>query len=115
METTTQRAFERTDAATDVLTTLVDCGLLTVGDAAKFLAVGRSTLYAAMDSGKLPYCKIGRSRRIPRRALVEFAAGTLTGGWAIQSHSECDWHAQPLTQQGAKTAYSRNVVTGDRL
>ena len=56
---------------------LVNDGLLTVAEAGKFLSVGRSTLYLAMDKGDLAYCKIGRARRIPRRAVVEFAAKQL--------------------------------------
>ncbi len=56
-------------------------GLCSVGEACKFLAVGRSTLYGAMDRGELPYVKIGKARRIPRRALVHFAQLRLRGGW----------------------------------
>ena len=65
-------------------TELFDDGLLTVKDAAQFLAVGRSTVYAAMETGHLAYCKIGRARRIPRRALLDFAQAHLCGGWAMQ-------------------------------
>jgi excisionase family DNA binding protein len=56
-------------------------GLLTIVDAARLLAVSRSYLYQVMDRGELPHVKLGRARRIPRRALLEFAASRLRGGW----------------------------------
>ncbi len=56
---------------------LVAEGLATVSEAAGFLAVSRSTLYLLMDSGQLPHCKIGRARRIPWRAVHQFAQGVL--------------------------------------
>jgi excisionase family DNA binding protein len=49
-------------------------GLLTVREAASLCRVSRGFLYAAMERGELPYCKLGRARRIPRRGLLEFAA-----------------------------------------
>lgn len=59
-------------------------GLVTVAAAAAFLAVGRSTLYGAMDRGELVFVKIGRSRRIPKRGLIEFAARHLRNGQVDQ-------------------------------
>jgi excisionase family DNA binding protein len=49
-------------------------GLARVDEAAEFLAVSRAHLYSLMDSGTLKYVKLGRSRRIPWRALEELAA-----------------------------------------
>ena len=59
---------------------LVADGLLTVREAATFLRISRSNLYALMEHGELAFVKLGRSRRIPRRALVELAASGLQGG-----------------------------------
>ncbi len=59
---------------------LVEDGLMTVAEAARFLRLSRSTLYAIMDRGELRFAKIGRSRRIPKRAVVELAARELRGG-----------------------------------
>ncbi len=59
---------------------LVADGLFTVAEAASFLRVGRSSLYVLMDRGELPFVKIGRSRRIPRRAVIALAASGLRGG-----------------------------------
>ena len=61
-------------------TELVADGLLTVREAAEFLRLSRSALYRLMDRGALPFVKLGRNRRIPRRALVELAARGLRGG-----------------------------------
>lgn len=54
-----------------------------VPEGADFLGVCRSTIYKYMDSGKLPFVKIGRSRRIPRKALVELAAEHLSTEQAV--------------------------------
>ncbi len=59
---------------------LVADGLMTVSEAAAFLSLSRATLYTLMDHRELPFVKIGRSRRIPKRALVELAARALRGG-----------------------------------
>lgn len=59
---------------------LVADGLLTVEQAGRLLSCSRSYLYARMDSGELPFVRLGRARRIPRRAVLEFAASRLTGG-----------------------------------
>jgi excisionase family DNA binding protein len=40
---------------------------------AAFLALSRSKVYELMDAGILPSRKIGRSRRIPRSAVIELA------------------------------------------
>lgn len=58
-------------------------GLLTIGEVCRWLRCSRSFLYGLMASGALPYVALtdtpGRSvRRIPRRALTEFATGRLT-------------------------------------
>ncbi len=58
---------------------LVADGLFTVAEAASFLRLSRSNLYVLMERGELAFVKLGRSRRIPRRALVELAAGGLRG------------------------------------
>lgn len=59
---------------------LVGDGLVTVVEAAGFLGIGRSKTYDLMDKGLLPYVKIGKARRIPRRALVDYAARGLRSG-----------------------------------
>jgi excisionase family DNA binding protein len=59
---------------------LVADGLMSIRDVASFLGVGRSTAYELMNAGRLAYVKIGRSRRIPRRAVVNLAAEALQTG-----------------------------------
>lgn len=46
--------------------------LLSVGDAARRLGIGRSLLYRMMLEGHVQSVKIGRSRRVPLCALEEF-------------------------------------------
>jgi excisionase family DNA binding protein len=52
-------------------------GLMRVDEASQYLAVCRSKIYQLMDSGQLRFVKIGRSRRIPRDALVELVRQNL--------------------------------------
>ncbi|MBL8798911.1 MAG: helix-turn-helix domain-containing protein [Planctomycetia bacterium] len=56
---------------------LLQDGLEKVPEAARFLCLSRSKVYQLMDRGELPYVQLGRSRRIPRRALVQLAASHL--------------------------------------
>ena len=58
---------------------VVEEGLMTVREGARFAAVSVAALYSMMARGELAYVKLGRSRRIPRRALVELAARNLVG------------------------------------
>lgn len=43
--------------------------LVRVDVAARLLSVGRTTVYELMDTGQLPFVKIGTARRIPTQAL----------------------------------------------
>jgi Helix-turn-helix domain len=52
---------------------LVQDGLMTVPEAQEFSRLSRSDLYARMERGDLAYCKLGKRRMIPRRAMVEMA------------------------------------------
>jgi excisionase family DNA binding protein len=54
--------------------------LLRVEEAARLLRIGRSKLYQLLARGELPVVRIGRSVRIPRRALEEWIeAHTMSG------------------------------------
>ncbi|MBL8796596.1 MAG: helix-turn-helix domain-containing protein [Planctomycetia bacterium] len=59
---------------------LVRDGLDRVRDACTFLGLSQAMVYKLMDSGMLPFVKLGRSRRIPHKALIELAARNLVGG-----------------------------------
>lgn len=59
---------------------LCEGGLVRVSEVAATLGLSRSTVYSLMDSGRLAYVLIGRSRRIPRKAITELAARCLIGG-----------------------------------
>ena len=58
---------------------ITDEGLWTVPEAAEFLGVGRSTIYQLMMDGDLPSAKIRGARRVPVRAVREFAAKAVGG------------------------------------
>jgi excisionase family DNA binding protein len=53
--------------------------LVTVKDAARMLAISRSTVYELISAGKLQVVHIGRSARVPVAAVVAYADG-LRGG-----------------------------------
>jgi excisionase family DNA binding protein len=55
-------------------------GADTPKSAAAFLKVSVAQVYKWMGDGTLPFAKLGRSRRIPRRALLELMAKNLIGG-----------------------------------
>ena len=56
---------------------MVQDGMVTLQEAQDFLRISRQTLWRLTKAGQLPYVRIGRTRRIPKQALVEFAAGRL--------------------------------------
>lgn len=55
-------------------------GLMRIAEAAEFLAIGKSTVYAMTNDGTLPYVCVRNGRRIPRRAVKELAANRLVEG-----------------------------------
>ena len=59
---------------------LVSDGLMRVQAAAQFLGLSRASVYQLMDRGELPWVKLGRARRVPRRAVVDLAARLIQGG-----------------------------------
>lgn len=58
--------------------------LLSIPEAAAVLGVGRTRLYAEMDSGRLRSVKVGRRRVVPSSALTEYTtkAAALPGATA---------------------------------
>lgn len=48
--------------------------VLTIEEAARALRIGRSAAYEAARRGELPAVRIGRSLRVPRRALEAMLA-----------------------------------------
>jgi excisionase family DNA binding protein len=64
---------------------LIDDGFADVGAAAEYLGLGRSSVYKLMDAGELPYAKFGKSRRIPWRAVRDYARRCLVGAQQTSS------------------------------
>ena len=59
---------------------LVEGGLLKVQEVGCFLGLSRAAVYQLMERGELAWVQLGRTRRVPRRAVVRLAASRLTGG-----------------------------------
>ncbi|MBI5493750.1 MAG: helix-turn-helix domain-containing protein [Deltaproteobacteria bacterium] len=59
---------------------LVEAGLISIEQACELSSLGRTTIYAAMTTGELRFARIGRARRIPRRALLDWLAAHVVGG-----------------------------------
>jgi excisionase family DNA binding protein len=53
---------------------LVAEGFATVEEAADYLGQSRATVYKMTESGQLAYAKFSKSRRLPWKALRDYAA-----------------------------------------
>ena len=68
---TTTRGTTTNDRAVSIAATLTPM-LLTPEQAAHVLGIGRTSVYALLRKGELGSVRLGRSRRIPYRCLVDF-------------------------------------------
>jgi excisionase family DNA binding protein len=59
---------------------LVQDGFADVAEAQAYLRLSRAMVYLLMESGALVYARFGRRRRIPWRALHQYAEKNLVGG-----------------------------------
>lgn len=57
---------------------VTDAGFVTVAEAAEFLAVGITKIYDLIANGFLPSIQVGRSRRIPKNGLRQYANARLS-------------------------------------
>jgi excisionase family DNA binding protein len=57
---------------------MVEEGAVDVAGACAFTGLGRTFLYGLMDSGRLPFVKLGKRRLIPRAELRRLLAESLT-------------------------------------
>ena len=62
---------------TETKTKLVEDGLERIDDAAKFLAISPGKLRAMIRQRTIRVVRVGRAVRIPRKALIAFAASQL--------------------------------------
>jgi len=58
---------------------LVGDGFVDVVKAGEFLGLSRAKIYQLMETSELAYAKFGKSRRIPRRVLVDYANRSMVG------------------------------------
>jgi len=56
---------------------LVEGGLMRIKEVMKFLGISRSAVYKLLNEKKLSSVKIGGARRIPRKAVIKYAANGL--------------------------------------
>lgn len=66
--------LEDTTVTTTEKTTLVSDGVLSIAEAAKELRLHTKTITRLIQAGTLPYCKIGRRKLIPRKAIEAMLA-----------------------------------------
>jgi excisionase family DNA binding protein len=55
-------------------------GFVSVTEAAAFLRLGISTVYAMIDKGLIPHAQFGRSKRVPKRFLLDAESEALNRG-----------------------------------
>ncbi len=67
--------------------------LLTPKEAARALGLSQSYIYELLASETLPSITIGRTRRIPRRALEEFVAACEAAQGGYAPHHSAAVHA----------------------
>jgi excisionase family DNA binding protein len=46
--------------------------LLTIDDVQKALGIGRTMAYRLIGSGRIPYMRVGKSIKVPKRFLIDF-------------------------------------------
>jgi excisionase family DNA binding protein len=62
---------------------LIGDGLERISETARFLGVSRSFVYRLINQGILPSVLIGRSRRVPIKAVRELAANNVVHGASL--------------------------------
>lgn len=55
--------------------------LVNVGEVARHLALSRSKIYQLMHSGRLPYVKLGKSRRVRWPDVLKLIDRSMVGGF----------------------------------
>jgi excisionase family DNA binding protein len=58
---------------------LADVSFLTVAEVAAVMRVSKMTVYRMVHSGELPAVRVGRSFRVPAKAVREYLAGAYVG------------------------------------
>lgn len=64
--------------------------LVTVGEAAELLSLGRSLTYQLVMMGEIPSLKVGRARRVPVSALERFVEERLAAEAGDQPSEELE-------------------------
>jgi excisionase family DNA binding protein len=61
-------------------TTLEDVGFLTVAEVAGIMRVSKMAVYRMLHAGELPAVRVGRSFRVPAKAVREYLSGAYVSG-----------------------------------
>jgi excisionase family DNA binding protein len=80
-------------------------GLLTTGEVAGQLRIGRSRLYELMDEGFIRYVHIGKLRRITPEAVADYIARL-----EADAHARMLDEAEQLSRQGAEALKPRQAA-----
>jgi excisionase family DNA binding protein len=56
---------------------LSDVHFLTVAEVAAVMRVSKMTVYRLVHSGEMPAVRVGRSFRVPEKAVTEYLAGSI--------------------------------------
>lgn len=71
--------MHRRNTAMPAATLPPETRLLKVSAVAKQLSMGTTSVYKLMDSGQLPYVKIGKTRRVPLSAVERLVRENTVG------------------------------------
>ncbi len=52
-------------------------GLMKISEAAKLMSLGRTKISEMCNDGELPFVRIGKGRRIPRRSVMNYLKANL--------------------------------------
>jgi excisionase family DNA binding protein len=73
----TKQARGRTIAPTPKASICADGLVPPWPDGGEFLGIKRTKMYELMQDGSIPYVRVAGDRKIPRRALIEYAERNL--------------------------------------
>jgi excisionase family DNA binding protein len=72
MASTVANQLRVAEESTGDRASIISDGLDTVREVAAFTKLSVATIYDLMSRGELPYCKLGKSRRIPHRSVLDY-------------------------------------------
>jgi excisionase family DNA binding protein len=74
--------------AADMKAQLLGDGLDKVAEVAKFFRLSVAQVYVMMQRGDLPFIQVGKCRRIPHRAVLDFAARNMKNVEVVEGNKD---------------------------